>query len=516
MDTRPRMLANRYRLETELGRGGMGTVWRAYDETLRRPVAIKEVRLPPELGQAQRHHLYQRTLREARTAAGLRHPNIVVVHDVVEEDDRPWIVMELVEARTLAEVIRSDGPLSPTRAADIGVQVLAALEAAHAADILHRDIKPSNILVETNGKAVLADFGIAKQGGPEAVTALTQSGVFIGTPTYAAPECIRGQKAQAASDLWSLGATLYEAVEGQPPFEGVTPMAVLAAILSEPPRMPLRAGALRKPILGLLKKDPAERYTAAQVGPMLTTGSTFARWRQRLSDPRLCRAIALTLLLVSVFAVVPSSGNQALGTRAPHTTPSSRAGASDNPPWLNSPGPSHTTSPDNPPWLDSPGPSHTISPLDAQYLQYSDNNFSAAIPHDWHVNQLDETSVRFENGSATASIRVDLLGTATLPDAIKKAQGTKTEYPSIFGEGPHTNTNTHPGQSGGTEWEFTYPVYSEGLHESHVIGTGYGRTTVLTLGGKYFLILTGGSNKSAVVAVLPQYYKLISTLRATT
>src|SRR5579875_1456021 len=193
-----RMLAGRYRLRDVIGTGAMGTVWRARDELLDRDVAVKEVLISPAFSSVERDAAYQRTLREARTAARLSHPGLVTVFDVAEEDGRPWIVMELVHARSLDRVLAEDGPLPPARAAAIGHQLVSALATAHAAGVLHRDVKPSNVLLAPDGRAVLTDFGIATLEGD---AQLTQTGMVMGTPAFTPPERIRGEPATPASDL---------------------------------------------------------------------------------------------------------------------------------------------------------------------------------------------------------------------------------------------------------------------------------------------------------------------------
>src|SRR5258708_6075546 len=221
-----RLLGNRYRLIDTVGRGGMGTVWRAHGEVLEREVAIKQVLLPPGLEPHDRDVLYQRTFREARASARLNHPSVVTVHDVVEVDGTPWIVMEYVRARSLQDIIDQDGPVTPRVAADIGRQVLAALNAAHKLGILHRDVKPSNVLITADGRAVLTDFGIAKMEGD---TTLTQTGLVMGSPAYIPPERAQGEKAAPPADLGALGAPLYPSHQGQSPYDHAPPMAALAS-----------------------------------------------------------------------------------------------------------------------------------------------------------------------------------------------------------------------------------------------------------------------------------------------
>ncbi|WP_207401105.1 serine/threonine-protein kinase [Actinomadura roseirufa] len=254
-----RLLSGRYRLLSVVGRGGMGTVWRAHDETLDREVAVKEVLLHVSLSDEERENRHRRTLREARASARLNHPGVVTVHDVVDEDGRPWIVMELVRARSLQDVIDEDGPLPPGRAAVIGRQIAGALRAAHAIGILHRDVKPANVLVTEDDRAVLTDFGIAQVAGD---ATLTRTGLIMGSPAYMSPERVAGDPAIPASDLWALGATLYAACEGKAPHHRSDAMAVLAAVMTLEPPPPRNAGPLAPVLAGLLERDPVRRTGA--------------------------------------------------------------------------------------------------------------------------------------------------------------------------------------------------------------------------------------------------------------
>ncbi|MEV1178486.1 serine/threonine-protein kinase, partial [Nonomuraea sp. NPDC049784] len=264
-----RQVSNRYRLIEPLGEGGMGVVWRAYDELLDRTVAIKEVRYTG-VGDAKRAELNRRTIREARAAGRLDHPSVIVIHDVVEEDGRPWIVMQLVRSRSLAEVLREQGPLTVGQTAVIGGRVLDALRAAHATGVLHRDVKPENVLLADDGRVVLTDFGIASL---EAEAGLTATGGLVGTPAYMPPERLNGEPARPESDLWSLGATLYAAVAGEPPFKRDSWAATVAAVLRDEPGPPARAGALEPVIMGLLRRNPAERMPASEAARLLYEAS---------------------------------------------------------------------------------------------------------------------------------------------------------------------------------------------------------------------------------------------------
>ena len=265
MSDEQRLVAGRYRLMAPLGSGGMGTVWRAKDVVLGREVAVKEVTFPPGLSDEDREVLCERTRREARAAARLHHPSAVTVYDVVEENGSPFLVMELVEARTLSQVVRSDGPLSPQRTAQIGLALLGALETAHAQGIVHRDVKPGNVLLvedSAGGRVVLTDFGIASSQGDSSITS---TGLLLGSPAYIAPERARGQAPGPASDLWSLGATLFTAVEGRPPYDGGQPLLTVTAVVTGEHEPFLAAGPLAPVLEGLLERDPERRSTPATV-----------------------------------------------------------------------------------------------------------------------------------------------------------------------------------------------------------------------------------------------------------
>ncbi|MFE5890024.1 serine/threonine-protein kinase [Streptomyces sp. NPDC056462] len=256
-----RRIAGRYLLLSRLGEGGMGTVWRARDETLHRDVAVKEVRAPAGLSAVHIERMYTRLEREAWAAARIPNRNVVTVYDVATDDGRPWIVMELVRGRSLGDVLRAEGPLTPKRAAQIGAEVLSALRAAHGEGVLHRDVKPANVLLGDDGSVVLTDFGIAMVEGD---SSLTMTGEVVGSPEYLPPERALGRTPGPESDLWSLGVLLYAAVEGLSPFRQDTPLSTLRAIVDEEPPTPRRCGPLTPIIEGLLRKEPTERMTAEQ------------------------------------------------------------------------------------------------------------------------------------------------------------------------------------------------------------------------------------------------------------
>ncbi|MEU4714541.1 serine/threonine-protein kinase [Micromonospora purpureochromogenes] len=286
------IIGGRYSLRSAVGNGGMGTVWRATDTLLRRDVAVKEVVLPPGLAPSDRDSMYERTLREARAAAAIQHPAVVQVYDVVTEAGRPWIVMELLDARSLADMVIEDGPVAPRAVAKIGIALLGALEVAHANGVLHRDVKPANVLICTDGRCVLTDFGVARM--PTDVQ-LTTPGMVLGSPHFISPERAMGQEFGPPSDLFSLGVTLYTAVEGRPPFDKGDPIETMHAVVEDPPATPQRSGPLTRVLMGLLEKDPGRRLDVHTARAML---------RELLAGPLTSTATAVNSV-TDPYAVVP-------------------------------------------------------------------------------------------------------------------------------------------------------------------------------------------------------------------
>ncbi|MFE7614054.1 protein kinase [Streptomyces sp. NPDC057496] len=263
-DVRQQVIAGRYLLLDHLGSGGMGTVWRATDQLLKRSVAIKEVRL--QAGVEEFAKRVRRVHREARAIAGISHPNVVNVYDLVDHEDRLWVVMELVKGRSLAEHVAGSGPMSPSRVAAVGLQLLAALDAVHATGALHRDVKPANVLMRDSGSVVLCDFGIVALAD---TASLTTPGGVIGTLDFIAPERLSDRPAGPPSDLFSLGATLCALLTGRSPFARSEPAAVLHAVMREEPEIPAGAGPLAPVLEALLSKNPADRPTVAQATALL-------------------------------------------------------------------------------------------------------------------------------------------------------------------------------------------------------------------------------------------------------
>ncbi|MDK9494220.1 serine/threonine-protein kinase [Streptomyces katrae] len=273
-----RLIDGRFELIGPLGAGGMGTVWRARDIALHREVALKEVRPPdPATAAAQPDlavQLRERAIREARALARLAHPNVVTIHHIVEPapgtEGHPWIVMELLKGGSLHDRLAA-GPMPLPEVVRLGLDILSALRAAHAEGVLHRDVKPANVLLRPDGAGVLTDFGIAALHG---ATALTSTGVLIGSPEYIAPERCRGEEGLAASDLWSLGMMLYVAAEGTHPLRRATSLATVVAVLDEPIPAPVRSGPLGPVLERLLVRDPAARPDGAELEALLRAAST--------------------------------------------------------------------------------------------------------------------------------------------------------------------------------------------------------------------------------------------------
>ena len=282
-----RLLGGRYALTEVIARGGMGVVWLGSDQLLDRTVAVKEITYPVHVTEHEREVLRERTLREARNAASLDHPHVTTVFDVVEADGRPWLVMEHVPSRSLQQLVEEHGRLPWQAVAQIGLDILSALGAAHRAGIVHRDVKPGNVLVDADGRAYLTDFGIATATGD---SSLTTTGTMIGSPSYMSPERAHGDRPGAVGDLWSLGATLYTAVEGRPAFAKGEPMATLLAVVSEHPPPMLHAGPLEPVLRGLLTKDPAARTTAdrarAELQAALSGAAAATAWPPPQSPTR--------------------------------------------------------------------------------------------------------------------------------------------------------------------------------------------------------------------------------------
>lgn len=296
-----RVIADRYTLVRELGRGGMGAVWLARDEVLGRSVAVK--RLP--LGAPSSVQSSARAWREARLAAGLSDPHLVTVFDVLIDDDELWLVMEYVDGPSLARLVRERGPMSPAQAAAVIDDVAAGLVAAHAAGVVHRDVKPSNILIPGDGPAKLGDFGIARGDGAEQT--LTMTGAVTGSPAYLAPEVVSGSGATVASDVWSLGATLFHVLTGRPPYEDDSGnvLGVLYRIVHDPVPTTDRAGWLAPLLAGTMAPDPRQRWSLAQVRRFLADAPVVDAPAAAIGAPVAGAAAIGTPMIVAAHAAAP-------------------------------------------------------------------------------------------------------------------------------------------------------------------------------------------------------------------
>ncbi|MBO2450286.1 serine/threonine protein kinase [Actinomadura barringtoniae] len=456
----PQVIAERYELLDMLGRGGMGAVWRARDRTLDREVAIKEVELPPGLDAAQRERVYARTFREARSAARLDHPGIVTVYDVVEHDGRPWIVMQLVRAPALDSVIATDGPLPPGRVAAIGVDLLEALRAAHAAGVIHRDVKPGNVLLPHN-RAVLTDFGIATVAGDET---LTQAGAIVGSPAYLAPEMARRQKASPASDLWSLGATLYAAVEGRPPYQRGDVWGVMAAVLSDEPDPTRLAGPLQPVLQGLLQKDPELRMRGEDASHLLREIAQGAPVRA-MPGPNEPPARDMTLPPIPASQTVrPHPGK---GPRWPILVPAgilamvvivaavvlvifvdNGGGNNDRPPGSRLT-PTTTGGPSSP---SASAPSTTVP---QGFEPYRNSLFAASIPKGWTKEGSDD-NVTFKDPNSSRGIAVQKIRDTPGNERVYLTQTAESLKGSYQNYNETSFNGKVPYQDGAAELEFTF------------------------------------------------------------
>ncbi len=298
MAQQDRWIAGRYALQEQLGAGAMGRVWRAVDQKLERVVAVKELLLPSHLDDKQAEDARRRARREARIAARLHHPNAITVHDVVEHDGQPWLIMEYLPSKSLSAVIAESGPLTVANVVRIGSQLATALTSAHRASVLHRDIKPGNVLLGDDGTVKITDFGISRALDDVNATA---TGRYAGTPAYFAPEVARGAEGSYPSDVFSLGATLYSAVEGMPPF-GLTdnPIAQMYRAAAGTVRPPERAGVLTPLLARMLALDPAVRPTMAECAEQLTQ-------LDRHASPAPTMMVGLGDLLTSQVSLPPSA-----------------------------------------------------------------------------------------------------------------------------------------------------------------------------------------------------------------
>ncbi|NUT07024.1 MAG: serine/threonine protein kinase [Hamadaea sp.] len=381
------LIAGRYRLLEPVGKGGMGRVWLAHDEVLHRQVAIKEVVPPAWLTNSERDQLRELTLREARAAARLNHPNVVKIYDVLHSEKWPWIVMEYVPSRSLQKVLEEDGPLPPRVAAEVGLAVLAALQAAHGAGVLHRDVKPHNVLIGADGRVVLTDFGLATL---DTDGAITRPGL-IATPQYLAPERARLGLSSVESDLWSLGATLYASVEGRTPYARPSVVETLTALATQEPDPLLQAGSLKPVIDGLLRRDPRTRMTSAEVERLLLRAangqSTDLEARRRRRMRLILAAVLVTAIAAGSGAAVAASRTGGAGgdlNQASQLSTAVQAGvvACEQPP----PSDAHPVP------TDRPGPPGTPKLVNGFTWYFRPGSFGVGVPIGWRTWSVGSTA----------------------------------------------------------------------------------------------------------------------------
>jgi len=484
-----RLLAGRYRLHSIIGRGGMGAVWRARDGLLNRDVAVKEIIWPPHLDASERDAACRRAVREAQMAARIHHPNVVGVYDIFEEDGRPCIVMELVPYPSLRDVLREDGPLSPGDAARIGLGVLAGLRAAHDAGVVHRDVKPANILLAPGRRVVLTDFGIAKTIDS---LGLTTSGVLVGSPAYIAPERARGGPAGPAADLWGLGASLYEAVEGRPPFQRDSVLASLTAVVADEPELPAHAGPLGPVIGGLLRKDPGTRLGIAETEQMLdriageeelipgmrdrNDGQAATRVEEaappaaatRQNGPARMRPGLAALAAALAIAVITAGILVAAGWAHNHQT-ASRAGPNASP-TVHAPTPAPTSAASSasaparpapstpPPATQGSVPGAGSSAVPAGYYRLTDpTGFSIGVPAGWQISHVGHDVYITDPANSGIFLLIDQSDNPRpdpLADWQQQAAARQSTYPDY-----HLillQAVRYPQAEKAADWEFTY------------------------------------------------------------
>jgi serine/threonine protein kinase len=489
------LLAGRYRLGAVIGVGGMGVVWRGHDELLGRDVAVKEMIWPPHLTEQERQIACRRATREAQMAGRLSHRNVVRIYDIVEEDSHPCIVMEFLPYKSLREILDEEGPVPPDRGAQIGLGVLGALSAAHAEGILHRDVKPANILVGPDGRVVLTDFGIARAADSPTLTA---DGTVLGSPSYIAPERARGGQSAAGApgDLWGLGASLYTAVEGHPPFERNGALATLTAVVADELEQPTHAGPLEPVISGLLRKDPAQRLGTAEAGELLrqvaepqATEPQIAEprpapapaasprpvvpepWQPDPPRPRRSRRLMVTLAaLVAAaaavtglaFALTSSQGHQpASSGGSPRPAPSRGTSAAAS----SASSPSAKTSqsqaaPSSPATASGNGTGSTAGygSLPAGYYRFTNSTgFSIGVPHGWQVSHQGNYVYLSDPWDGNIYLLIDQSDHPKpdpLADWEQQQANREGSYPGYHLIG--LRSVNYPQAEKAADWEFTY------------------------------------------------------------
>lgn len=493
-----RTIADRYKLVRPLGRGGMGVVWLAEDTLLTRRVAVKEIEFPRELDSEDTASVKARALREARSAAGLNHPRVVTIFDVLQAEDGAFIVMEYVDAPTLSELVKKEGPLPDDRAARVGLEILDALEVAHAKGIVHRDVKPGNVMV-VDGGAKLADFGIASvKDDPK----ITSTGMVLGSPQFMAPEQARGSGSDPRTDLWSLGATLYYAIEGDLPFNRGQPIATLSAVINEEPH-PMRSNGPLTPVVSvLLSKAPEQRPSGRALRSMLekvasgsppvsTTATHSGPETRRVEKPvtprprpapvpesprpternRRARAggalLAVVLVLAAVGAVVAFLLNN-----EPDDGPG--APATQNRPRQSEDRDSGPGGGDSNEGEGGPGEATERSGLPSGWTTYTDpeTGFEIEFPQGWQIEQdpTDTSSTDFQDASTGTYLRVDWTD-APGDDPVEAWENFAEDFSDRHANYREIQIEpaTFKGYKAGV-WEFTY---TDGGADLHAVDLGF-------------------------------------------
>jgi eukaryotic-like serine/threonine-protein kinase len=470
-DTTDRIAHGRYHLLSRIGRGGMGQVWRARDEVLGREVAVKEVIFPDAPSSAERSAMRTRVIREARASARISHPGVVTVYDVLQEEGRAYIVMELLEGRSLADRVKAEGPLEPREAARIGAEVLDILRAAHAQGIVHRDVKAANVLLAESGAVKLADFGIASMRDEASITL---TGQVFGSPHYMSPEQAAGARSGPAADLWGLGATLFFAVEGRLPFQGDHPLGVLNAVLHEDAPEPRRAGPLAPVIAALLRKDAADRATGEETARMLAeVAGAPEPQRPRVpavpaaavpaekappqveAAPRPSESRGGWIVTVAVLVVLAVAAfvATALLTR-PDGDSSGRSGQGA-----------------------TPDRATETVPADWETYREQTTGWTVAYPPDWEVERQDESMIDFVDPQSGTYLRVDWTDD---PGPSPVGAWRTLEQSFSASHENYQRVRLEPGTYKGHEaatWEFTFTEDGADLHAldlGFVIGDDYG------------------------------------------
>lgn len=505
-----RPVGGRYELRELLGRGGMGSVWRGEDLLLQRPVAVKKVELPLHLPEGEREALRQRVLREARAAARVSHPRLVTIFDVVEEEGTVFLVQELVDAPTLKDVVGRGGPLPPAQVAALGRQLVDGLSAAHRNGVIHRDVKPSNVMVLDDGSIKVTDFGVASVHGDPSITA---TGMVIGSPAYMAPEQATSGKVGPAADLWSVGATLYFAVEGEAPFGRADTLSTLTAVVNEPPRAMNLAGPLAPLLSALLGKSPEQRpdadgvrrmldeveakraapaaASAAPAAPATATAPAAApdpapaasvRIRQAAPPPR-SRWLGVTtalvlLLLVGGLALAAALGDGDAGT--PSTgSDTDEPGEATGDPAKPKASTSTTGAPTTAKPEKDPDSARNASVPDG-WSTYTDPKvgYTVAHPPEWKVQVRDGTRTDFTDPSTGTYLRVDWTaepGSSAQKDWERQSKdfgARHSDYREI-----RIEPTTFQGSDNASLWEYAYSAGGAPLHAYNlgfVLGDDYG------------------------------------------